>query len=68
MFSDFLEEFYKGQLECGLFTTVNENKENVIIKIMEDRLEASTIQSNGWTRVNTYYNDAGHTVEEEYVR
>lgn len=60
------QDFYKGVAPIGLFTSVNEHGENMIIDISKDFLEISTIQSNGWTRVNIFHKDK--TVEEYFER
>lgn len=65
-FRGFLNEFYDGKVENGLFTTINEKDENVILEIAPNFLKASTCQNNGWTRVNIYHKD--RTVEETYER
>ncbi len=39
---------------------------NIIIEKGEDFFTVSTLQKNGWTRINTYWKDG--TVEEEYGR
>ena len=63
-FREFLNEFYDGKLDNGLFTTINENNENVIIEITPEYLKASVNQNNGWIRINVYHKD--RTVEEYY--
>lgn len=65
-FRGFLNEFYDGKVENGLFTTINEKGENVILEITPKFLKASTHQNNNWIRVNIYYKD--RTVEETYER
>lgn len=42
----------------------NENGENVQISIFFDRICVSTMQHNGWVRVNTYWRDG--TREETF--
>lgn len=63
-FRTFLNEYYDGKAELGIFTTKNENSENIILEITKDYLKTSTSQNNGWIRVNIYYQD--RTVEEYY--
>ena len=65
-FDEFLEEFYKGKSALGLFTTTNENNENMIIEITPEYLKTSVLQNNGWIRINIYHKD--HTVEELYEK
>lgn len=63
-FEEFKNEFYNGTAPKGMFTSVNENNENIILEITDEYLKISTIQNNGWTKVNVYHKD--HTVEEYY--
>lgn len=35
----------------------NDNGEDVFISIYHDRIVVSTMQDNGWNRINTYYRD-----------
>lgn len=65
-FRIFLDEYYSGKLEPGIFTSKNEKDENVIIEITKDYLKTSTSQSNGWLRINIYHQDK--TVEEYYEK
>lgn len=65
-FRKFLNEFYDGKVENGLFTTINEKGENVILEITPKFLKVSTCQNNDWIRVNIYHKD--RTVEETYER
>lgn len=63
-FEEFKNEFYNGTVPKGMFTSVNENNENIILEITDEYLKTSTPQNNGWIRVNVYHKD--HTVEEYY--
>lgn len=65
-FRYFLNKFYEGELDNGLFTTTNEKGENVILEITPKYLKASVHQGNGWIRINIYHKD--RTVEELYER
>lgn len=65
-FNEFLNDFYNDKAEIGLFTTKNENGENIIIEITNNYLKTSTSQNNGWLRVNIYHKDK--TVEEYYEK
>lgn len=47
-----------------MFTSINEKGENLIINISEEFLKISTIQDNGWKRVNIFYKDK--TMEEYF--
>jgi hypothetical protein len=40
-----------------MYPGVNENGETVFISIYHDRIVVSTMQDNGWNRINTYYRD-----------
>ena len=65
-FRTFLNEYYDGKAELGIFTTKNENGEVVIIEITNNYLKTSTSQNNGWLRINIYHKDK--TVEEIYEK
>ena len=51
-------------VEPNIYTTKNENNEDIIIEITNDYLKTSTSQSNGWLRINIYHKD--RTTEEYY--
>ena len=61
------EKFLKGELQEGLFTSNNENKEDLIVGISKDGFRISTHQSNGWIRINEYTYDKENNdwIEEE---
>ena len=40
-----------------MYPGTNENGEDVFISIFPERIVVSTMQSNGWNRINTYYRD-----------
>ena len=63
-FRDLLNDFYNNMVEPNIYTTKNENNEDIIIEITNDYLKTSTSQSNGWLRINIYHKD--RTVEEYY--
>lgn len=63
-FRDLLNDFYNNMVEPNIYTTKNENNEDIIIEITNDYLKTSTSQSNGWLRINIYYKD--RTTEEYY--
>lgn len=44
------QKFIDGTLEAGLYTSDN----NKIVKIGSNGFSISTLQDNGWTRINTY--------------
>lgn len=45
----------------------NEDGENIQISVNKDNITVETFQSNGWTRINTYYPEDGRC-EEMYIR
>lgn len=45
---------------------VNDDDENVIVTVFEDRIEFVTYQKNGWCRINIYHRDG--TYEELYKK
>ena len=65
-FRELLNEFYDGKTELGLYTSTNENNEQVIVEITNKYLKTSVFQGNGWIRINIYHKD--HTTEELYER
>lgn len=59
------------ELENLPLTAETEDGENVIVEAYRDEngelvWKISTLQDNGWMRINIYYSD--HTVEELYKR
>lgn len=65
-FRDLLNDFYNNMVEPNIYTTKNENNEDIIIEITNDYLKTSTSQSNGWLRINIYHKD--RTTEEYYAK
>jgi hypothetical protein len=65
-FRELLNEFYDGKTEVGLYTSTNENNEQIIVEITNEYLKTSVFQGNGWIRINIYHKD--HTTEELYER
>lgn len=65
-FKTMLQEWREGKYETGVYTTTNENNDNIIVEIAKDYFKTTTMQSNNWARVNYYYLDG--TVEETYER
>lgn len=47
-----------------MYPGTNENGETVHISIFHEHIVVSTMQKNGWVRVNTYYKDG--TSEETF--
>ena len=47
-----------------MYPGTNENGEDVFISIFPERIVVSTMQSNGWNRINTYYRDG--SVDETF--
>ena len=53
--------------KLGLYASVNEQNEDIIVKIDKDYLELQTLQDNGWVRVNYYeYIDENWVQSETY--
>lgn len=61
-----LQEWHNGKYKIGIYTTTDESNNNVIVEIANDYLKTTTMQNNGWARVQYYYLDG--TVEETYER
>ena len=64
--TELIDDFKKDKLEQGLFTSTNEYGNNVIVEVFSDCLKISTLQNNGWTRINEYYKDG--TTTESYTK
>lgn len=63
-FEDFKKDFFKDKLDLGIFMSINELEEDIVVDVSKKALKISTIQKNGWIRVNIYYKDG--TTEEYY--
>ena len=50
----------------NLFFGENENGESITLDISHDKVMVSTLQKNGWERINIYHRDG--TTEETYKR
>ena len=61
-FEELKSDFYNNSISTGLFESINENDEAVIVEVTNEYLKTSTMQNNGWIRINIYHKD--HTVEE----
>ena len=61
-----INDWKNNKIESGLYSSVDENNDNIIIEVTNDYLKISTLQRNNWTRVNYYYKDG--TTEELYER
>ncbi|MCD8107324.1 MAG: hypothetical protein LUE20_05110 [Oscillospiraceae bacterium] len=48
------------------FCGKNESGESATISVLPDRITVVTTQSNGWSRISTYYSDG--TVKETYEK
>lgn len=48
----------------SLFCGLNDDGERITVLVSPDAVEVSTLQDNGWFRVNTYHRDG--TREETY--
>lgn len=65
--TDILKDFKKGKLEIGSVSfSVNDKNENVIILVGNDYVKVTTLQKNGWARINTYCSD--NTTTETYEK
>lgn len=51
---EFKQDFIDGKLEKGLFTSINEEGQNVIVEVDDDRFLISITQDNGWVHTNEY--------------
>ena len=61
-FEELKSDFYNNSISTGLFASVNKNDETVIVEVTIEYLKTSTMQNNGWIRINIYHKD--HTAEE----
>lgn len=50
----------------NLFFGENENGESITLDISHDKVTVSTLQKNGWERVNVYHRDG--STEETYKK
>ena len=69
--NELMQEFKEGKLKQDVYTSINENGESVIVSYFFDNegkgiLHVRTLQSNGWSRTNIYYEDG--TIEEIYSK
>lgn len=56
----------RGDYEEGMFTSKNEDGEEVIVTMAEDYLKITTFQHNNWIRVNAYeYNKEEGWIKSE---
>ncbi len=51
------EKFLKGELEQGIFSSKDNEGNEVVVGVGKDGFQLSTYQSNGWVRVNIYTYD-----------
>ena len=49
-----------------MYPGTNEHGESVYISIFDDKIVTMTLQTNGWSRKNTYYRDGSR--EETFER
>lgn len=49
-----------------MFFGENENGESITISVQPNSVTVETLQHNGWTRINTYYENG--TIEEMFRR
>lgn len=50
-------EIENNNYDENIYTSSNENNENLIIERKRDYLKISTFQNNGWVRINIYHYD-----------
>ncbi len=63
-----IKKIKSGKIKKDIYTSMNENKENVIIDCNdENHIVISTIQKNGWIRINEY-DGKGNMLTESYDR
>ena len=51
------QDFLAGKIEKGLYTSLNEKGNLVIVEVYNDRFTVTTKQTNGWYRVEEYLYD-----------
>ncbi len=63
-----IKKIKSGKIKKDIYTSMNENKENVIIDCNdENHIVISTIQKNGLIRINEY-DGKGNMLTESYDR
>ena len=63
---ELLNDLKNKKLETGIYTSVNDNGDNIIIEVTKNYIKTRTPQSNGWDKINYYYTDG--TIEETYEK
>lgn len=57
--SELKDKCLNGELTTGIFASVNEDDEKVVVQIYsKECFQIQTLQSNGWVRVNDYNYDS----------
>lgn len=65
-FSEFIEDYKNGKVKRGLYSSKNENGEDLTILVEDKRgFDVYTNQRNGWVRVN-YYDEVGECTGEAF--
>lgn len=63
------QDFVDGKIEKGLYTSLNEKGNLVIVEVYNDRFTVTTKQTNDWYRVEEYLYDNDEWVySESYER
>ena len=66
--SDLVQRLRENKIEFGMYTSKNEDGEDLIVEISKEYVRVDTIQKNGWIRINYYYLDEEETVTEMYKK
>lgn len=64
--SEILKNWQNGNIKNGWYTTTDENSNNVIVEVTADYVKLTTMQNNGWAKVNYFW--ANGTTEEIYEK
>ena len=65
-FQEIIDNFKNNELEIGIYTSKNQDGQNLLVEVMGDCLKITTMQDNGWARINEYYRDG--TTTESYTK
>ncbi len=61
-----IKKIKKGKIKKDIYTTKNDKQENVIVDCNdENHIVISTLQENGWIRINEYDGE-GNMIAETY--
>ena len=68
MVKDIIEKLKNGELKPNIYSSTNENNENVIIMCLTDKhIVTYTLQKNNWIRINEY-DESGNMIGETYEK